>query len=48
MANAANDNGTKKPGWSDEAREAARAERAAKAYLKKANARIMMKARGWS
>jgi hypothetical protein len=45
MTNSANDNQTKKPGWSDEAREAARAERAAKAYLKKANARIMAQCR---
>jgi hypothetical protein len=47
MTNAANDNGAKKQGWSNESREAARAEREAKAYLKKANARIMMKVRGW-
>jgi len=41
MTNSTNDNRTKKPGWTDEAREAARAEREAKAYLRKANARIM-------
>jgi hypothetical protein len=43
----------KKKGWSDEAREAAKAERGAKSYLKSANANIMAKSdalyksKGW-
>ena len=51
-AKAANDNVSsmvagKKKGWSDNAREAAAAERKAKAQTKAVNARIMSKTRGY-